>query len=615
MTKERRAKIRILYVETIEIRLLDIPRALDEMEYDVYRSTLNLKAQKYEEEKKDELAAAIDEFEIQIAISYNFVPTIAQACLETGIVYISWVYDAPQQELYTHYALYPCNYIFSFDRRQTERVRAIGVQHIYHMPLAVLGNKVKIFLEEREKIQYQDEIAFVGQLYYIEEVKQCIAVADSSIQKEMEETIEKCMGRWGKGISIHGELLQTCLDYLAEGNEHRSLQVSPYMEEQLFFEAAVLSRELANRERNEILNTLAEKYDVSLYTYDKNVAQLNPKIKIKKAVSWDSDVHSVFYHSKINLNITLHCIETGIPQRVFDVMAAGGFLISNYQEEIEELFVLGEEIVIYHDIDELKNLVEYYLQHDKEREQIAKKGQEKVLRYHEISDKLEDMLELVLQQEHGRTKSYIELQREFLRKESNKLLAEKDDNSYQKLERLIQDTQYETTIKKTTDLGILREMFGIQSFGEKENLLADIDNLSELEQKYTHIKHVLWRIEQGVSADKCREGIEELLHKKISRKWIVFSVIHNLSERVETLEKTGQYMKEAGGVAEALEIYSYAILLYPEEKRFYLLKAECLLALEWWVEALQTLRQMKNPDEEVKDMISELEAVLYGGQG
>lgn len=613
MKVENRRKIRILYVETIEIRLLDIPRALDKLEYDVYRSTLDIKAQSYEEEKKNELTAAIDNLDIHMAVSYNFVPTVAQACMETGIPYISWVYDAPQQELYTHYALYPCSYIFAFDKEQVRRVKGIGAEHIYHMPLSVLGDKVQaVKLKQKQKIIYQDEVSFVGQLYYIENNKQCIQNANQQIQNAFEKTIEKNMTRWYPKESIHGTLPEICRKYFAEVSKHNSHMYAPLMEESFFYEAAVLSRELANRERNLILNTLSQKYRVSLYTYDKNTSQLNQNVTVKSAVSWDCDMYGVFHSSKINLNITLHCIETGIPQRVFDVMAAGGFLLTNYQEEIEEQFIPGEDLAVYHNLDELEELTAYYLEHEEERERIAKNGQKKVLKFHEMTNKLDNMIDIVVEAEKNRNMSYMQMQRDFLRKEANRFLLEKTGS--ESLEALFLDRKYETVIGRTNDLGILREMLEIQRNGTNENYLTEFSNLNELEERYLHIKHILWRIEQGMSSEKCIEGVQELVELHVPKKWIIFSAYHNLDKRVDTIEKLGEYMVQCGYEGEALELFSYAAIFHPEEPRFLLDKAGCLMDLQFWHEALLVLRQIEKPDVEVKEMIEELESTLGGGK-
>jgi spore maturation protein CgeB len=90
--------------------------------------------------------------------------------------------------------------------------------------------------------------------------------------------------------------------------------------------------------------------------------------------------------------MSLRSITTGIPQRVFDIMAAGGFVISNYQLEIEELFEIGKEIVVYDTLKDLKEKIRYYLEHEEEREQIAYNGYLKVKNTHSLDNKLKDML-------------------------------------------------------------------------------------------------------------------------------------------------------------------------------------------------------------------------------
>ena len=84
--------------------------------------------------------------------------------------------------------------------------------------------------------------------------------------------------------------------------------------------------------------------------------------------------------------------KSGIPLRVFDIMGAGGFVISNYQPELAEIFVPGEDIVLYDSIPDLLMKIEYYLEHEGERKQIAKNGYEKVKEYHSYDMRLTEML-------------------------------------------------------------------------------------------------------------------------------------------------------------------------------------------------------------------------------
>ena len=82
--------------------------------------------------------------------------------------------------------------------------------------------------------------------------------------------------------------------------------------------------------------------------------------------------------SRINLNITLPSIRSGVPLRVFEIMAAGGFVLTNYQPELDNLFVIGEELEVFHSFEEMEDKAAYYLSHEKERLQITLRGYQRV---------------------------------------------------------------------------------------------------------------------------------------------------------------------------------------------------------------------------------------------
>ena len=86
----------------------------------------------------------------------------------------------------------------------------------------------------------------------------------------------------------------------------------------------------------------------------------------------------VFAASRINLNLTLRSIHSGIPLRVLDCMACGGFVLTNWQPEIEDIFCEGEDIVTFKSLQECMDKTAYYLQHEEERQRIAAAGQNKV---------------------------------------------------------------------------------------------------------------------------------------------------------------------------------------------------------------------------------------------
>ena len=110
----------------------------------------------------------------------------------------------------------------------------------------------------------------------------------------------------------------------------------------------------------------------------------------------------VFNQSRINLNITLRSIDTGIPQRCMDIMGCGGFLLSNYQEDFfldavtedgSAAFMPGVDYDFYSSSEELLDKAGYYLSHEDERARIARNGYEKVKKYYSIDKFLHRVLD------------------------------------------------------------------------------------------------------------------------------------------------------------------------------------------------------------------------------
>jgi spore maturation protein CgeB len=147
--------------------------------------------------------------------------------------------------------------------------------------------------------------------------------------------------------------------------------------------------EITGRERYTILALLQRRCNVNLYSGDTD--ERLDKVNFKGMVDYETQMPEVFRHSRINLNISLSMIQSGIPMRVLDVLACGGFLLTNYQPEIAEYFENGRELVIYEDYVDLVQKVQYYLAHDDERKEIARNGQKAVRERFNFDDKIKVM--------------------------------------------------------------------------------------------------------------------------------------------------------------------------------------------------------------------------------
>lgn len=89
----------------------------------------------------------------------------------------------------------------------------------------------------------------------------------------------------------------------------------------------------------------------------------------------NNELHKYYSSAKIVLNDTREDMKRAgfISNRVFDVTASGGFLITDYMPEIEMFY--GDSIPMFKTKEELKELIDYYLSHPEERTKKAKLAQ------------------------------------------------------------------------------------------------------------------------------------------------------------------------------------------------------------------------------------------------
>ena len=78
----------------------------------------------------------------------------------------------------------------------------------------------------------------------------------------------------------------------------------------------------------------------------------------------------------------------------------GALLVTDRKENLGELFVPEREVAVYSTAEEAAEVIHYYLEHPREAEEIALRGQARTLREHTYRQRIEalvPMLEACLQ--------------------------------------------------------------------------------------------------------------------------------------------------------------------------------------------------------------------------
>jgi spore maturation protein CgeB len=98
------------------------------------------------------------------------------------------------------------------------------------------------------------------------------------------------------------------------------------------------------------------------------------------------DMHFLFAVAETVPNVTM---------RVFEVPAAGGFVLTNRSPQLSLLFDVDNEIICYSSAHELREKAVYYLKNPHCRREIAEKARRRVLAEHTFKHRLETIFKII----------------------------------------------------------------------------------------------------------------------------------------------------------------------------------------------------------------------------
>lgn len=327
-----------------------------------------------------------------MVFTVNYFALISNVCQRRGISYVSWSCDNPLISMYHESVFHSCNYIFTFDKTNYLEFREMGVKHIWYLPLAVDADRIETVLKEAEDLpKYRGDIAFVGSLYERNSYDRLKKKLPEYLKGYFDAVIEAQLNV--SGANIVEPMLTT--DILEQLQEYFRLEKSEgsFSDLGLIFQTTVLGFKIAEVERRRALIELSKRFRVNVYS-NSDVSDLL-RIQYCGSVDYWSVLPKVFYMSKINLNFTIPNIKSGIPLRVWDVLGAGGFLMTNYQAELPCYFKEGEDLVCFDGVEDLCEKAAYYLAHEEERRSIAENGCRKVREHHNYIERIRTMLQIV----------------------------------------------------------------------------------------------------------------------------------------------------------------------------------------------------------------------------
>lgn len=385
--------MKILFLEWKSFGNEDMIAAFNELGHKVKTLPFSNKEVRQSEEEESRLIAEIRTFSPDFVFSFNYFPIVSLACKKVDMRYVSWIYDSPYVMLYSYTIIYPGNYIFVFDKELFAEFHTAGISTVHYLPMAANTERLRAMTNftafSASPWKNQTEISFIGSLYtekhqFYNRLKDITPYTRGYLEGIMSAQKQVY------GYNFIQELLSP--DIINDLQHALPMQPDAAGVESVEYLYAqyVINRQITATERTEILSALGAKHNYDLYTPDASL-QLPGAVNHGPVDYYDMAPY-VFKSSKINLNITLRSIKSGIPLRAFDIMGAGGFLLTNFQADFLDYFVPGDDFAYFESTKDLLQKIDYYLAHDSERAAMAENGFKKIEAQHTYKHRVSEIL-------------------------------------------------------------------------------------------------------------------------------------------------------------------------------------------------------------------------------
>jgi len=327
----------------------------------------------------------------------NFHEELHAACVELGMPYLVWSFDSGVADAILRTAkksLRSTDFFFLFNSQDVKRLSSYH-QNVWHLPFSAGDEFMRAPGASPIKFDvlivmnsYRDSV-FLSEKRFEETL---LASSDEFSRKKLvliKNIMDEAVRRHADILSedrmplIVEELIAACgFNPFEENASQKDSLCQQY------------GQILSSRQRETCLRLIASGgRKVSLYG-DRNWLEIANGLP---NVSWNppcaySQLPDLYNAAKINVNLTQIQNLGSVPQRIFHLLAAGAFTLSNASEELESIFKGGVHLETFSSWSQLDDLVAYYLGHEEERLEIARRGHEEFLSRHRLANRLSFIL-------------------------------------------------------------------------------------------------------------------------------------------------------------------------------------------------------------------------------
>lgn len=151
-----------------------------------------------------------------------------------------------------------------------------------------------------------------------------------------------------------------------------------------------------HKERNRLLETACREFPLKWFGYTTSPWNQSRTLKkCRQGPAWGLDLYRVLADSRITINIHGEISKQYANNvRLYEAAGMGACLLTEWKENLPDLFKPDEEVVTYRDEGEFREKLAYLLASPSVCEKIGRAGQKKTLNLHKYSDRVRELMKI-----------------------------------------------------------------------------------------------------------------------------------------------------------------------------------------------------------------------------
>ncbi len=298
----------------------------------------------------------------------------------------SWFVDNPHLILSRYPGLArPGTALFTWDADNVESLRELGYGHVRYLPLATDPRRFRPGLPPGPE-PWRADVSFVGD-------SMARAVAGSLAACACLPDLARRYMDVAEGFGASGE--RSVERYLAAAHPGLAGQIValPDLSDRLACES-LITWEATRQYRWRCVTALREFAPLiagDAEGWGRAFGQ-DSGVRLLGRLDYYADLPRFYPMSAVSLNCTSRQMKGAVNQRVFDVPACGGFVLTDRRAQLDLLFEPGREVVVYDAPEEIPGLVARYTRDAAARGRVSGAARSRILACHTYEHRLSELL-------------------------------------------------------------------------------------------------------------------------------------------------------------------------------------------------------------------------------